>query len=208
MLDLEHKIIVLIDIHRKIIIPHKLDPKSTYDLKETIEFQRTLEAASPQKTSRNLDAIKNTYIILDMIREFKGSFQQFYIARKADNLVLEVAFPTALDMISYAGSIKNYSGIKPRYAITTAFRGNPSLTVNRTDWSNHKKLSRIFADTASSDDNDTEVCLKLASFFITLPDTGKIFDIRQEDNAVVIDVIFKSYVAYYKFKESLLHYFA
>ncbi len=208
MLNLEHKIFVLVDIHRKIIIPHKLDPKSTYDLKETIEFQHTLEAASPQKTSRNLDAIKNTYIILDMIREFKGSFQQFYIAKKSDTLVIEAVFPTALDMISYGESIKNYSGIKPRYAITTAFRGNPSLTVDRTDWHDHTKLSKIFANAAFFDDADTELYLKLASFFITLPDTGKIFDIRQEDNDVVIDVIFKSYVAYYKFKESLLHYFA
>ena len=208
MLNLEHKIFVLVDIHRKIIIPHKLDPKSTYDLKETIEFQRTLEAASPQKTSRNLDAIKNTYIILDMIREFKGSFQQFYIARKADNLVLEVAFPTALDMISYTESIKNYSGINPRYAITIAFNGKSNLTIDRADWHDYTKLSKIFANAAFFDDADTELYLKLASFFTALTDKGSIFDIRQEENAVVIDVIFKSYIAYNKCKQGLLHYFA
>lgn len=207
MLNFAKKVFVFININRKIIIPHVLDSTSVEDFKEIMAFQLKLEESSENKTTRNVEAINHSNTILDLIQKYNGNFTKFYIAENHDTIIVEVVFSTPMDMIYFVECANMYSGITARYTITTAFKGKNDLDLAKRNKKYPKRLSRIYAKAAYSDGADTELYLNLATFFMALKN-GVVYDIRQFNNQVLIDVNFKTYADFCSSDKELHSFFA
>ncbi len=202
------KVLVFIHANRKVYLPGVLDYTSVEDFKKLMKFQLEIKETKPRPTPRNVEAIGYHTTILELIRDFQGEFIQFYLDNSHAITILEVSFPSDLEMTGFVGSIGKHSGISVKYAITATFSGIYDFaTPKRACWKNPKWMSRFYARVAAADGTDTDLCLDLATFF-NVPKIGSINNIKRTDIGVSVDVVFKKYDMFKAFEKELEEFFA